>query len=60
MHFFHKWTKWELETRHFEVTYIGLIYSADIRGKTFEKTERWQCRKCEVCGKIQEKRITSE
>lgn len=54
MHFFHKWTKWKLTEKHFQ------IRRPDVNdGKPFSGIEEWQIRECEVCGLKEERRMRS-
>ncbi len=54
---FHKWNKWEEFHEPSTVTYVGLIYPKDMRGKTFNTVLHYQRRICERCGKVDEETI---
>ncbi len=50
---FHKWSKWERFVKEFIVHPGYLFPNAD----TYYTLEAWQKRKCEKCGKEQEREI---
>ena len=49
---FHKWGKWE------QFTWVGTIQYAWRKGDPVPASENWERRKCELCGHVQEKRIS--
>jgi hypothetical protein len=53
---FHKWSKWEQYDEQVRYYFTGPFSPPELLGKSVDKIEQRQKRRCEKCNKIQDKK----